>query len=268
MQTMLELYLAAIKEAPLLSAADEKQLAQRIEQGDAEARDQMIRANLRLVVSIARHYGGRGACLEDLISEGNLGLIRAVEEFDPSRETRFSTYASHWVKHAMRRSIINTGKTIRMPAYLHQLLISWRRATARLHDQLGRTPRNEEIAHSLRLPSRKLALLKEAIRVQESPTWGERPNGEGALDETVIDSRAPSPEQDVVRTEEAQQALDLLGTLHPRERKILRLRFGLDDGEPKTLKEIGELLGLTRERVRQIERDALRKIGEAMKLHR
>jgi RNA polymerase primary sigma factor len=159
----LETYLGEINETPLLSADEEKQLALRIEEGDSEARDHMVRANLRLVVNIARSYTGKGLGLQDLIAEGNLGLMRAVEGFDPSMNTRFSTYASYWIKQSIKRAVINTGKTIRIPAYMNELLVKWRRATARLQDELGRAPTNEEIAASLNLPRKKRPCCGSAL---------------------------------------------------------------------------------------------------------
>src|SRR5690349_14699864 len=158
-QSPLETYLREINETALLNAEQEKQLAYRIEGGDTEARDQMVRANLRLVVNIARGYTGKGLALQDLIEEGNLGLLRAVEGFDPSMNTRFSTYASYWIKQSIKRGLINTAKTIRLPAYMVELLSKWRRASAELQEELGRTPTQEEIAKRLNLPKKKLAII-------------------------------------------------------------------------------------------------------------
>src|SRR3954447_19507888 len=164
-QSPLETYLREINETPLLNADEEKQLAYRIEDGDSEARDHMVRANLRLVVNIARSYAGKGLTLQDLIAEGNLGLLRAVEGFDPAMNTRFSTYASYWIKQSIKRAVINTGKTIRIPAYMNELLVKWRRATLKLQEELGRTPTQEEIAGSMHLSKKKLAIIRKAIRI-------------------------------------------------------------------------------------------------------
>src|SRR6516164_1357363 len=164
-QSPLETYLREINETPLLTADQEKDLARRIEDGDNEARDRMVRANLRLVVNIARGYTGKGLGLQDLIEEGNLGLLRAVEGFDPSMNTRFSTYASYWIKQSIKRALVNTAKTIRIPAYMVELLAKWRRASAQLQEQLGRTPTEQEIAKTLELPRKKLNIIKKAIRV-------------------------------------------------------------------------------------------------------
>src|SRR3989454_2200686 len=173
-QSPLETYLREINETALLTADQEKQLAYRIEDGDSEARDQMVRANLRLVVNIARSYTGKGLGLQDLIEEGNLGLLRAVEGFDPSMNTRFSTYASYWIKQSIKRALVNTAKTIRLPAYMVELLAKWRRATSKLQDELGRPPTHEEVARSLNLPKKKLTIIKKAIRVYNSVPQNEQ----------------------------------------------------------------------------------------------
>jgi RNA polymerase primary sigma factor len=263
-QSPLETYLGEINETPLLTAEEEKLLAIRIEEGDIEARDHMVRANLRLVVNIARSYTGKGLGLQDLIAEGNLGLMRAVEGFDPSMNTRFSTYASYWIKQSIKRAVINTGKTIRIPAYMNELLVKWRRATAKLQDKLGRTPTNEEIAASLNLPKKKLNIIKKAIRIYNASPQTHPTEGGRTIDETLMDDNASSPESNIVKEDDLQQVMELLSKMDKREAAVLRLRFGLDGEEPKTLKEIGECLGLTRERVRQIESEALNKLSDSV----
>jgi RNA polymerase primary sigma factor len=263
-QSPLETYLREINETPLLSANQEKELAYRIETGDAEARDQMVRANLRLVVNIARGYTGKGLGLQDLIEEGNLGLLRAVEGFDPSMNTRFSTYASYWIKQSIKRALVNTAKTIRIPAYMVELLAKWRRATTTLQDELGRPPTHEEVAKVLGLPKKKLNIIKKAIRVYNSAPQTDQPETGWSIDEMLMDARSKSPDMEMVETDDLSHVMQLLDKMDKREATVLRMRFGLDDEEPKTLKEIGECLGLTRERVRQIESEALSKLSESL----
>src|SRR5271166_3508125 len=263
-QSPLETYLREINETALLTAEEEKQLAYRIETGDNEARDRMVRANLRLVVNIARSYTGKGLGLQDLIEEGNLGLLRAVEGFDPTMNTRFSTYASYWIKQSIKRALVNTAKTIRIPAYMVELLAKWRRATAKLQDELGRAPTQEEIARSLNLSKKKLAIIKKAIRVHNAAPQSDQADSGWSLDEMLMDGHSKAPDTEMSEADDLHHVLDLLDKMDKREATVLRMRFGLDDEEPKTLKEIGECLGLTRERVRQIESEALSKLSESM----
>jgi RNA polymerase primary sigma factor len=265
LQTPLETYLREINETALLTADEELSLAEQIGNGDVRARDRMVRANLRLVVNIARGYTGKGLSLPDLIEEGNLGLLRAVEGFDPAMGTRFSTYASYWIKQSIKRALINSAKTIRIPAYMVELLSKWRRANARLTEELGRTPTPEEIARVLGLPRKKLPIIKKAIRIYNSTPQTDQAEAGWSLGEMVMDERMKTPEDELVEHDVLSSVLDMLAEMDPREATVLRMRFGLDDLEPHTLKEIGEQLGLTRERVRQIETEALGKLGEGLR---
>jgi len=263
-QTPLETYLRQINETPLLKADEEKALAYRIEQGDAAARDQMVRANLRLVVNIARSYSGKGLPLQDLIAEGNLGLMRAAEGFDPTMNTRFSTYASYWIKQSIKRAVINTAKPIRIPAYMADLMTKWRRATLQLQEKLGRTPSHEEIAKNLSLSAKKLKIIQKAIRIYNSaPTSCDGETGL-SIEEICMDESIHTPIAQIGQAEDVQEVLHLLNQLEEREATVLKMRFGLTGDDPKTLKEIGDRLGLTRERVRQIELEALGKLRELM----
>jgi RNA polymerase primary sigma factor len=264
-QSPLETYLREINETKLLTAQDEKNLAGRIAQGDAAARDRMVRANLRLVVNIARGYVGKGLSLQDLIEEGNLGLLRAVEGFDPTMGTRFSTYASYWIKQSIKRALINSAKTIRIPAYMVELLSKWRRATARLSDELGRSPTPEEIARVLGLPKKKLSIIKKAIQVYNATPQSDQTDAGWSLGEMVEDERLKSPDESLLEEDVLNTVLDLITDLEPREATILKMRFGLEDTPTHTLKEIGAELGLTRERVRQIETEALAKLHHGLK---
>jgi RNA polymerase primary sigma factor len=265
LQTPLETYLREINETSLLSAEDEQELADRIADGDVRARDRMVRANLRLVVNIARGYTGKGLSLQDLIEEGNLGLLRAVEGFDPAMGTRFSTYASYWIKQSIKRALINSAKTIRIPAYMVELLSKWRRANSRLTEELGRTPTPEEVARVLGLPRKKLPIIKKAIRIYNSTPQTDQAEAGWSLGEMIMDERMKSPEDELVEHDVLKHVLEMIETMDPREATVLRMRFGLDDCEPPTLKDIGQSLGLTRERVRQIETEALNKLADGLK---
>ncbi len=263
-QNPLETYLREINETALLSAEEEKELAYRIAQGDVAARDRMVRANLRLVVNIARGYTGKGLPLQDLIEEGNLGVLRAVEGFDPTMDTRFSTYASYWIKQSIKRALVNCAKTIRIPAYMVELLSKWRKATASLSDKLNRTPTAEEVAAELGLPKKKLGIIKKAIQLYNTTPQSDDDENGWSLSEMVADERAIGPDEELLNSDNVIHVYRMLDEMDEREATILRMRFGLDNEEPKTLKEIGETLGLTRERVRQLEHEALRRLNKGL----
>jgi RNA polymerase primary sigma factor len=263
LQSDLQLYLRQINEVGLLNAEEERILGWRIiNENDHAAKDRMIRANLRLVVSICKAYVHRGLPLSDLVNEGNIGLIRAVEGFDPAQGARFSTYASWWIKQAIKRTLINAIQPIHVPAYMVELIARWKEATRRLEDELGRPPTMQELTRAMKVPMKKLAIIRRAVKAFH--TSSHAPTGEDGdvmdLADLFEDFRNDSPEESVEQSEEFQTIMRLLETIDERDAKVLRLRFGLEGKEPLTLKQIGQEVGLTRERVRQIELDALRKL--------
>jgi RNA polymerase primary sigma factor len=261
----LQIYLHDINDTPLLSAQEERDLAERVAIGDPIAREHMVKANLRLVVNVARGYLGKGLNLEDLIEEGNLGLMRAVEGFDGMMSTRFSTYASYWIKQSIRRAVMNNGKPIRLPAYMVSLLSKWRRATAVLADRLGRAPSHEEVGKALRLSKKKMGIVAKAIRVNNLTPHSENLEDSGpALDDVLADERNKGAETQLIEADDLDRIFEFLSSLEDREATVIRMRFGLDSYNPMTLREVGENLGLTRERVRQLESHALQKLMHAL----
>jgi RNA polymerase primary sigma factor len=259
-EAALETYLTEINEVPLLKAEEERELARRIKKGDVAARERMIRANLRLVVSIAKSYLNRGLSFLDLIEEGNLGLLKAVERFNPDQNCRFSTYATWWIKQSIRRALINTVKTVRIPSYMVELIARWKNRSAELSQKLGRQPSVAEMATELGIPPESLNIIKRTIRASLT---GAPPLSLDVIpsgSENIVDARREAPEETVFDTDEIQKIEQLLAAIDQREADILRMRYGIGDREPMTLKEIGERVNLTRERVRQIEAQALRKL--------
>jgi RNA polymerase primary sigma factor len=261
----LQIYLHEINATPLLSAEEERALAERVAEGDPYAREHMVKANLRLVVNIARGYLGKGLSLEDLIEEGNLGLMRAVEGYDGMMETRFSTYASYWIKQSIRRAVMNNGKPIRLPAYMVSLLSKWRRVSTILTERLGRTPTPEEIGKALRLSKKKVGIVTKAIRVNNLTPRAEAPEEEGfVIDDVLTDERIRPPDDVLGEADDLERIFARIGQLDDREASVIRMRFGLEPYSPMTLREIGENLGLTRERVRQLESLALAKLVDTL----
>lgn len=270
-KTDLELYLKQIDESPLLSADEEKHLARKIiNEGCMASREHMIRSNLRLVVAIAKRYMNRGLSLQDLIEEGNVGLVKAVEGFDPDMGARFSTYGCWWIKQGIKRALINAVQPIHIPAYMVELIAKWKRASRLLEEKLGRTPTVQELAEEMDLPAKKVRIIRKAVKASRRPSQtGSGAEGEGPmLSEMVADARTPSPQDQVLLADDLETIGKLLEAIDDREAKILRLRYGLNGDEPLTLKEIGVHVGLTRERVRQIEIEALKKLNARLESDR
>jgi RNA polymerase primary sigma factor len=263
MQTPLDAYFRDILQIPLLTADEERRLARRICAGDAAALDHLVRANLRLVVRIARGYIGRGLLLEDLISEGNLGLLRAAENYDPERNTRFSTYASHWVKKSIRQALIETARTVRVPAYAAKLMSQWHRAATELKKELHRPPTDEEVAGRLGV-KRKSGCIEKASRLCNTGPQRYQEESGASIHDLLPDGRVNAPDVVLAKAEELGHLLRLLDRLPQRAALVLRLHFGLGDEGPVTLEEIGDRLGLTRERVHQIEKAALAELAASL----
>jgi RNA polymerase primary sigma factor len=258
--TAIKLYLREIGQVKLLTPQEEIELAARIKKGDKKAREQMIKANLRLVVKIARDYEGIGLPLLDLISEGNIGLMKAVERFDPSKGGKLSTYGSWWIKQSIKRALANQSKTIRLPVHLVDKISKMRRVAMQLQEELGREPTDDELGEELGIPTSRITQMRlAAIRPAslDAPIGDEDSNN---FSEVVQDENADTPYEQLEDKTVTGMLQEMVTKLDPREATILRFRFGLDGGSEKTLEEVGEKFGVTRERVRQIQNIALRKL--------
>ena len=254
------MYLKEIGKVPLLTAEEEIELAKRMEQGDEEAKKRLAEANLRLVVSIAKRYVGRGMLFLDLIQEGNLGLIKAVEKFDYRKGYKFSTYATWWIRQAITRAIADQARTIRIPVHMVETINKLIRVSRQLLQELGREPTPEEIADEMDMSVER---VREILKISQEPVSLETPIGEeedSHLGDFIQDDNVPVPADAAAFTLLKEQLVEVLGTLTEREQKVLRLRFGLDDGRARTLEEVGKEFNVTRERIRQIEAKALRKL--------
>ena len=254
------MYLKEIGKVSLLTADEEIELAKRMEQGDEEAKKRLAEANLRLVVSIAKRYVGRGMLFLDLIQEGNLGLIKAVEKFDYRKGYKFSTYATWWIRQAITRAIADQARTIRIPVHMVETINKLIRVSRQLLQELGREPTPEEIAEEMKMPVDR---VREILKISQEPVSLETPIGEeedSHLGDCIQDDNVPVPADAAAFTLLKEQLIEVLGTLTEREQKVLRLRFGLDDGRARTLEEVGKEFNVTRERIRQIEAKALRKL--------
>lgn len=261
----LKIYLREIGQIPLLEPEEEKELGKRILEGDESARKRLAEGNLRLVVSLAKHYTGRGVPFLDLIQEGNMGLMRAAEKYDYTMENRFSTYASWWIREAMQRAIDQQSREIRVPVHVAENMKKVQKAAKDLQQTLGRDATPAEIAHKLGKTEKE---VKEILSYLQSPVSLETPvgeDGENSLGDLVEDKKESTPEEAVETLVEKEEVSELLSLLNEREQKVIRLRFGLEDGKPHTLEEIGETLGVTRERVRQIEARAMEKLRQKAK---
>ncbi len=253
-------YLRDIRPIPLLTAEEEITLSRKLRKGDQAARDKMIRSNLRLVISIAKRYVNLGVPLSDLIEEGNIGLMKGVEKFDPERGFRFSTYAAWWIKQGVSRAVIDQGKMIRVPVYMNEAILKYKKALEKLTHKLKRKPRFGEVAKKMRIPVKKVRELEKSIAKMSSLDAPIGETGVGQIKDIIEDTNIVSPDAQLEKFFEKERALEFLNMLNERERQILELRYGLKDGDTHTLAEIAKVLGVSRERVRQIEAATIKKI--------
>ncbi len=255
-------YLKDVRPIPLLTAEEEIELAKRIKKGDKKARDKMIRANLRLVISIAKRYTNLGVPLADLIEEGNIGLMKSVEKFDPDKGFRFSTYGAWWIKQGISRAIIDQGKMIRVPVYMNEEISKYKKAMEQLTHKLNRKPRLAEIAKKLKITIERVRELEGAITKMSSLDAPIGDGGDGQVMDIIQDENATSPDEELELDFNKERATGFLDLLSEREQKILEMRYGLKDGETRTLADIAKELGVSRERVRQIEAATIKKIRQ------
>jgi RNA polymerase primary sigma factor len=253
-------YLKDVRPIPLLTPAEEIELAKKVQKGDKKARDRMIRANLRLVISIAKRYVNLGVPLSDLIEEGNIGLMKSVEKFDPDKGFRFSTYAAWWIKQGISRAIIDQGKMIRVPVYMNEEILKYKKMVEKLTHKLKRKPRIGEVAKKMKVPVDKIRELENAIARMSSLDAPIGEDGDGQVKDIIEDENIIAPDEELEAFFTKERAMGFLDMLNERERKILDMRYGLSDGDSHTLSEIAKVLGISRERVRQIEAATIKKI--------
>ncbi|MBX3473812.1 MAG: sigma-70 family RNA polymerase sigma factor [Planctomycetes bacterium] len=260
-----DVYLKEIRETPLLTAEEELELARRIQAGDMQARERMIKANLRLVVSVAKEFLNRGLPYMDLIAEGNIGLMRGIEKFDPAQGNRFSTYGVHWIKQSIRRALVNSAKTVRIPSYMVELISEFKQKAAEMASRNGgNAPELHEVATEIGLTEDQFDMLRSALNSNTQSSDVPSNQGNQSISEKLPDTRSEDPAEKVMTENEVQMLAGMLSAVDERESKILRMRYGIGMDHPMTLSEIGDQLGLTRERIRQIENDAIRTLQEVM----
>jgi RNA polymerase primary sigma factor len=256
-------YLKEIRETPLLTAEEEIQLSRQLRAGDKAARERMIKANLRLVVSVAKEFLNRGLPFMDLIAEGNIGLMRGIEKFDPEQGNRFSTYGVHWIKQSIRRALVNSSKTVRIPSYMVELISQFKQKAAEMASKNGGKPTDTRvIAKEIGLTDDQLDMMRAALNSTTQSTDIRGGDGEASLTDVIADHNSPDPAEQVMTANEVTMLGEMLNAISEREAKILRMRYGMGVDHPMTLSEIGDALGLTRERIRQIENNALRTLHD------